>query len=144
MAESRAEAVYGASFIEWFAEEAKRTYGDTLPPFMKGKRSIVSKQPVGVSALITPWNFPMAMILRKCSAALAAGCTCLIKPSEETPLSALALAEVRVKVQPALCACTVLHATHTPNKNKIGLFNSLHTLCKWNVHYIATKYETLI
>lgn len=96
MAESRGEVAYGASFIEWFSEEAKRLYGDVIPPTAKGRRIIVTKEPVGVAALITPWNFPLAMVLRKASAALAAGCTCVIKPSEETPLIALALAEVGV------------------------------------------------
>jgi succinate-semialdehyde dehydrogenase/glutarate-semialdehyde dehydrogenase len=93
------EVAYAASFIEWFAEETKRIYGDIIPPYTKDKRIIAIKQPVGVAALVTPWNFPMAMVLRKASAALAAGCTCVVKPSEETPLTALALAEVRVKVQ---------------------------------------------
>ena len=94
MVESRAEVAYGVSFVEWFAEESKRVYGDILPPPVKGRRLIVNKQPLGVVALVTPWNFPVAMILRKAAAALAAGCTCVVKPSEETPLSALALAEV--------------------------------------------------
>ena len=92
--ESRAETAYGATFIEWFAEEAKRVYGDVVPPPVKGRRIIITKQPVGVAALVTPWNFPVAMILRKAAAALAAGCACVVKPSEETPLSALALAQV--------------------------------------------------
>ena len=70
-------------------------YGDVVPPPVRGRRIIITKQPVGVAALVTPWNFPVAMILRKAAAALAAGCTCVVKPSEETPLSALALAEVR-------------------------------------------------
>ena len=86
--------VYGASYIEWFSEEAKRIYGDIIPSHPKGRRSLVIKQPVGVAALITPWNFPVAMITRKTGAALAAGCSAVVKPSEETPLSALALAEV--------------------------------------------------
>lgn len=94
MFESRGEVRYGASFIEWFAEEGKRTYGDMIPPHMPGMRLLVSKQPVGVVGAITPWNFPNAMITRKVAPALAAGCTVVIKPSEETPLSALALAEL--------------------------------------------------
>ena len=93
--EARGEVAYGASFIEWFAEEAKRVYGDLIPPTAKGRRIVVTKQPVGVAALVTPWNFPMAVALRKVSAALAAGCVCIVKPSEETPLTTLALAEVR-------------------------------------------------
>jgi succinate-semialdehyde dehydrogenase/glutarate-semialdehyde dehydrogenase len=94
MAESRGEIAYGASFIEWFAEEAKRIYGDVIPPHQSDKRLVVIKQPVGVCAAITPWNFPHAMITRKCAPALAAGCTVVIKPAEQTPLSALALAEL--------------------------------------------------
>lgn len=94
LVESRAEVKYGASFIEWFAEEAKRVYGDIIPAHAPGLRVLVTKQPVGVSAAITPWNFPIAMITRKVAPALAAGCTVVIKPSEETPLSALAIAEL--------------------------------------------------
>jgi len=90
--ESRGEIKYGASFIEWFAEEAKRTYGDTIPSHGVDKRIITIKQPVGVVAAITPWNFPNAMITRKIAPALAAGCTVVIKPAHQTPLSALALA----------------------------------------------------
>ncbi len=94
LAEARGEVVYGASFIEWFAEEAKRVYGETIPTTDNNKRYIVIKQPVGVCAAITPWNFPIAMITRKVAPALAAGCTVVIKPAEATPLSALALAEL--------------------------------------------------
>jgi succinate-semialdehyde dehydrogenase / glutarate-semialdehyde dehydrogenase len=94
LTESRGEIAYGASFIEWFAEEARRVYGETLPvPFPHG-RAVVIKQPVGVIACITPWNFPNAMITRKAGAALAAGCTMVVKPAAETPLSALAMAEL--------------------------------------------------
>ena len=92
LAEAKGEIRYGASFIEWFAEEAKRNYGDVIPTFAKNKRIIVIKQAIGVVAAITPWNFPNAMITRKVAPALAAGCTVVIKPSEETPLSAYALA----------------------------------------------------
>lgn len=91
LTESRGEILYGASFIEWFAEEAKRTYGDVIPHDKQGRRLVVIKQPVGVVAAITPWNFPNAMITRKAGPALAAGCTIIIKPASETPLSALAL-----------------------------------------------------
>lgn len=91
LAESRGEILYGASFIEWFAEEAKRTYGDVIPHDKQGRRLVVIKQSVGVVAAITPWNFPNAMITRKAGPALAAGCTIVIKPASETPLSALAL-----------------------------------------------------
>jgi succinate-semialdehyde dehydrogenase/glutarate-semialdehyde dehydrogenase len=94
MAESRGEVVYGASFIEWFAEEAKRVYGDTIPTVASDRRLLVFKEPVGVAAAITPWNFPNAMITRKVAPALAAGCTVVVKPAEQTPLSALALAEL--------------------------------------------------
>lgn len=92
MTESRGEILYGASFIEWFAEEAKRTYGDVIPHDKQGRRLLVIRQPVGIVAAITPWNFPNAMITRKVGPALAAGCTVVIKPASETPLSALALA----------------------------------------------------
>ena len=94
LAEARGEIAYGASFIEWFAEEAKRVYGDTIPPQQVDKRILVLKQPIGVCAAITPWNFPNAMITRKAGAALAAGCTMVIKPASDTPLSALALCEL--------------------------------------------------
>ncbi|MGH7023320.1 MAG: NAD-dependent succinate-semialdehyde dehydrogenase [Caulobacteraceae bacterium] len=97
LAETRGEIAYGASFIQWFAEEAKRAYGDVIPAHADGKRILVLKQPVGVSAAITPWNFPNAMITRKCGPALAAGCAFAVKPSEETPLSALALAELAAR-----------------------------------------------
>ena len=94
LAEARGEVAYAASFIEWFGEEAKRIYGDTIPHPMSDKRIVVLKQPVGVVAGITPWNFPAAMITRKCAPALAAGCPVVIKPALETPFSALALAEL--------------------------------------------------
>jgi succinate-semialdehyde dehydrogenase/glutarate-semialdehyde dehydrogenase len=94
LAETRGEIAYGGAFIEWFAEEARRVYGDVIPTHQGGKRVLVIKQPVGVVGAITPWNFPNAMITRKCGPALAAGCTFVVKPSEETPLSALALAEL--------------------------------------------------
>ncbi|CAG0934515.1 MAG: Succinate-semialdehyde dehydrogenase [NADP(+)] GabD [Rhodocyclaceae bacterium] len=94
LAEAKGEIVYAASFVEWFAEEAKRVYGDTIPATQADKRLIVVKQPVGVCAAITPWNFPAAMITRKVAPALAVGCTVVVKPAEQTPLSALALAEL--------------------------------------------------
>jgi succinate-semialdehyde dehydrogenase/glutarate-semialdehyde dehydrogenase len=94
ISEARGEVRYGASFIEWFAEEGKRVYGDIIPPHGPNMRLLVTKQPVGVVGAITPWNFPNAMITRKVAPALAAGCTVVIKPSDETPLSALALAEL--------------------------------------------------
>jgi len=92
--ESMGEIVYAASFIEWFAEEGKRIYGDTIPQHAPGKRIVVTKEPIGVCAAITPWNFPAAMITRKCGPALAAGCTMVVKPATATPYSALALAEL--------------------------------------------------
>jgi succinate-semialdehyde dehydrogenase/glutarate-semialdehyde dehydrogenase len=91
LAEARGEVVYAASFIEWFAEEATRAYGDVVPSHKSGARVLVLKEPVGVVAAITPWNFPLAMVTRKLAPALAAGCTVVLKPSEETPLSANAL-----------------------------------------------------
>lgn len=94
LAESRGEIVYAASFIEWFAEEARRVYGETIPAASPDKRILVIKRPVGVTAAITPWNFPAAMITRKLGPALAAGCAMVIKPSELTPLSALELARI--------------------------------------------------
>jgi len=92
--EAMGEIIYGASFVEWFAEEGKRVYGDTIPAATADKRIVVIKQPIGVVGAITPWNFPNAMITRKCSPALAAGCTVVIKPAELTPYSAFALAEL--------------------------------------------------
>ncbi|SKA17663.1 NAD-dependent succinate-semialdehyde dehydrogenase [Pantoea eucalypti] len=92
LAEARGEVLYGASFVKWFAEEARRIYGDTIPAPSEDRRILVLKQPVGVAAAITPWNFPIAMITRKVAPALAAGCPIIVKPSELTPLSALALA----------------------------------------------------
>ncbi|HZF22476.1 MAG TPA: NADP-dependent succinate-semialdehyde dehydrogenase [Burkholderiales bacterium] len=94
LAEARGEIAYAASFIEWFAEEAKRVYGDVIPQHQADKRLVVIKQPVGVCGLITPWNFPAAMITRKAAPALAAGCTVVIKPATQTPYSAFALAEL--------------------------------------------------
>ncbi len=94
LAEARGEIAYAASFIEWFSEEAKRTYGDTIPSPAPNRHIVVVKQPVGVCAIITPWNFPAAMITRKVAPALAAGCTVVAKPAEQTPLTALALAEL--------------------------------------------------
>ncbi len=94
LAESRGEIAYAASFVEWFAEEAKRAYGQVIPSPFKDRQIVVTKEPVGVCAAITPWNFPSAMITRKVAPALAAGCTIVLKPAEQTPLSALALVEL--------------------------------------------------
>jgi succinate-semialdehyde dehydrogenase/glutarate-semialdehyde dehydrogenase len=112
LAEARGEIAYGASYIEWFAEEAKRIYGDTIPGPSDDKRIVVIRQPVGVVACITPWNFPNAMLTRKIAPALAAGCTVVCKPASETPLSALAIVELaeRAGVPPGvinvLCGVT--------------------------------------
>jgi succinate-semialdehyde dehydrogenase/glutarate-semialdehyde dehydrogenase len=105
LAESRGEITYAAGFIEWFAEEAKRVYGDTIPQNVKGRRIIVQKQPIGVFAAITPWNFPSAMITRKAGPGWAAGCTGIIRPASQTPFSALALAVLaeRAGMPPGVC-----------------------------------------
>ncbi|HPP83214.1 MAG TPA: NAD-dependent succinate-semialdehyde dehydrogenase [Rubrivivax sp.] len=97
LAEARGEVGYGASFVEWFAEQGRRVYGETIPSTDAGRRFLVVKQPVGVCAAITPWNFPIAMITRKVAPALAAGCTVVVKPAEQTPLSALAVAELALR-----------------------------------------------
>src|SRR5262249_39804229 len=92
--ESKGEVAYAASFLEWFGEEGKRVYGDTIPTYDTDKRLLVLKEPVGVVACITPWNFPLAMITRKAGPAIAAGCAVVLKPAPQTPFSALALAEL--------------------------------------------------
>ncbi|MEY2776528.1 MAG: hypothetical protein RLY30_626 [Pseudomonadota bacterium] len=97
LAEARGEVIYGASFIEWFAEEAKRVYGEVIPSPTTDRELLVFKEPIGVCAAITPWNFPLAMITRKCAPALAAGCTVVVKPAEATPLTALALGELALR-----------------------------------------------
>src|SRR5271170_941171 len=97
LAESKGEIVYAASFLEWFAEEGKRLYGDVIPGHQADKRILVLRQPVGVVAAITPWNFPAAMITRKAAPALAAGCTFVCKPATQTPYSALAMAELAAR-----------------------------------------------
>lgn len=114
LGEARGEVVYGASFIEWFAEEGKRAYGDVIPTVAPDRRLLVIKQPIGVCAAITPWNFPIAMITRKVGPALAAGCTVVAKPAEATPLSALALAELahRAGVPPGVFNVVTAHARH--------------------------------
>ena len=94
LAESRGEVAAGAAYVEWFAEEAKRAYGDVIPEPTRGRKLIVVKEPVGVVAAITPWNFPIAILARKIAPALAAGCTIVAKPAEDTPLSALAIARL--------------------------------------------------
>jgi len=117
LAEARGEIAYGASFIEWFAEEGRRVYGELIPETAPGKRLLVTHQPVGVVAAITPWNFPSAMITRKCAPALAAGCTVVLKPAEATPLSALALA---VLAERAGLPAGVLNIVTTADPAAIG------------------------
>ena len=99
LAEARGEVAYGASFVEWFAEEGKRIYGDVIPGPAADRRILTLKQPIGVIAAITPWNFPLAMITRKIAPALAAGCSTVVKPAEDTPLSALALVELAARAE---------------------------------------------
>ena len=118
IAEARGEVGYGASFIEWFAEEGKRTYGEVIPTPSNDRRIIVIKQPIGVVAAITPWNFPIAMITRKCAPALAAGCPVVIKPASETPLSALAIAELADQAGIPRGILNVVVGTHS---SEIGL-----------------------
>jgi succinate-semialdehyde dehydrogenase/glutarate-semialdehyde dehydrogenase len=122
LAEARGEVGYGASFLEWFAEEAKRIYGETIPTTDSNKRYIVIKQPIGVCAAITPWNFPIAMITRKVAPALAAGCPVVIKPAEQTPLSALAVAEL---AQRAGMPAGVLNVLCADSANSIDIGNVL-------------------
>ena len=103
--ESRGEVAYAAAFLEWFGEEAKRVYGDTIPGHQHDKRIVVVKQPIGVVACITPWNFPLAMVTRKAGPAIASGCTVVLKPASQTPFSALALAELGERAGAARRAC---------------------------------------
>lgn len=118
LAEARGEVVYGASFVEWFAEEARRIYGETIPTTDPAKRYLVIKQPIGVCAAITPWNFPIAMITRKVAPALAAGCPVVIKPAEQTPLSALAAAEL---AQRAGMPAGVLNVLSADSANSVAI-----------------------
>jgi succinate-semialdehyde dehydrogenase / glutarate-semialdehyde dehydrogenase len=117
-AEAKGEVAYGASFVEWFAEEAKRVNGETLPQFDNNRRLMVLKQPIGVCAAITPWNFPLAMITRKVAPALAAGCPVIIKPAELTPLTALAAAELAIR---AGIPAGVLNMITADDKNSIAV-----------------------
>jgi len=121
LAEAKGEVGYGASFIEWFAEEAKRVYGETIPTTDNNKRYLVIKQPIGVCAAITPWNFPIAMITRKVAPALAAGCPVVIKPAEQTPLSALACAELaqRAGMPPGVLNVITADATRSIEIGKV-------------------------
>ncbi|MEZ6023094.1 MAG: NAD-dependent succinate-semialdehyde dehydrogenase [Hyphomonadaceae bacterium] len=120
VAEAKGEAAYGAAFVEWFAEEAKRAYGRVIPQTAANRRYVTIKQPVGVCAAITPWNFPMAMITRKAGPALAAGCTIVLKPPSQTPLTALALAELGEKAGlPAGVFNVVTTHDHTADVGKV-------------------------
>jgi succinate-semialdehyde dehydrogenase/glutarate-semialdehyde dehydrogenase len=129
LGEARGEVAYGASFLEWFAEEGKRAYGDVIPTVASDRRLLVIKQPIGVCAAITPWNFPIAMITRKVGPALAAGCTVVAKPAEATPLSALALAELahRAGVPPGVFNVVTADAGHAP---AIGLELCTHPVVR--------------
>ena len=118
LAESLGEIMYGASFVEWFAEEAKRVYGDVIPTHLPDRRILTIKQPIGVVAAITPWNFPTAMITRKAAPALAAGCPIVIKPASETPLSALAPAELAAQ---AGIPAGVFNVITTKNSRAVGV-----------------------
>ncbi len=123
LAEAKGEVQYGASFIEWFAEEARRVYGDVIPSPAGNKRLLTIKQPIGVVAAITPWNFPIAMITRKIAPALAAGCTVVLKPAEDTPLSALALAQLALE---AGFPEGVLNVVPTLQAAKVGKLLTTH------------------
>ncbi len=126
-AEARAEIAYGASYIEWFAEEARRVYGDVVPAPVAGREILVLKEPVGVTAAITPWNFPSAMVARKIAPALAVGCTCVVKPAAETPLSALALGAL---AQEAGFPAGVLNVLPTSRTEEVGLVLTTHKLVR--------------
>ncbi|HHI4976032.1 TPA: NAD-dependent succinate-semialdehyde dehydrogenase [Vibrio parahaemolyticus] len=127
LAEAQGEVLYGASFIEWFAEEAKRTYGETIPAPSADKRLVTIKQPIGVACAITPWNFPIAMITRKAGPALAAGCSFVVKPSESTPLSAFAVAELAYQ---AGVPRDVLQVVLGENSRQVGAIFTSHSLIR--------------
>lgn len=118
-AEARGEVAYGASFVEWYAEQAKRVNGETLPTFDNDRRLFVLRQPIGVCAAITPWNFPLAMITRKVAPALAAGCPVVIKPAELTPLSALAAAELAARAGMPPGVLNVVTGTDSPGLGRV-------------------------
>ncbi|WP_417877169.1 NAD-dependent succinate-semialdehyde dehydrogenase [Vibrio sp.] len=127
LAEAQGEVLYGASFIEWFAEEAKRTYGETIPSPSADKRLVTIKQPIGVACAITPWNFPIAMITRKAGPALAAGCSFIVKPSEATPFSAFAVAELAYQ---AGIPRDVLQVVLGESSRQIGAIFTSHPLIR--------------
>lgn len=124
LAESMSEVVYGASFVEWFAEEAKRIYGDVIPANANDKRIIVLRQAIGVAAAITPWNFPLAMITRKVAPALAAGCTSVVKPAEATPLTALLLAQIAEEAGVPAGVLNIVTTLHSSEAGKEFCENS--------------------
>ena len=134
--EAKGEVAYGASFVEWFAEEAKRTYGDVMPAPTPDKRILTLKQPIGVVAAITPWNFPVAMITRKVAPALAAGCTVVLKPSEETPLCALALAELAEQAGLPAGVLNIVPTTHSAAVGEVLLVALLYATAPF---IVATK-----
>ena len=119
LAEARAEVAYGASFIEWFAEEGKRAYGRTIPTTFASKRYLTIKQPIGVVAAIAPWNFPIAMITRKVAPALASGCTIVVKPAEETPLCALAIAKLGMDAGLPAGVLNIVTTADAPSVGKV-------------------------
>ena len=119
LAEARAEVAYGASFIEWFAEEGKRAYGRTIPTTVASKRYLTIKQPIGVVAAIAPWNFPIAMITRKVAPALASGCTIVVKPAAETPLCALAIAKLALDAGLPAGVLNIVTTTDAPGVGKV-------------------------
>ena len=119
LTEARGEVAYGASFVEWFAEEGKRAYGHTIPTTVASRRYVTIKQPIGVCAAITPWNFPIAMITRKVGCALAAGCTIVVKPSEETPLCALAVAKLALDAGVPPGVFNVITSLDAPGVGKV-------------------------
>ncbi|WP_262694241.1 NAD-dependent succinate-semialdehyde dehydrogenase [Kordiimonas aquimaris] len=127
LAEARGEVAYGASFVEWFAEEGKRAYGDVIPTHNPASRIVVMKQPIGVVAAITPWNFPVAMITRKVAPALAAGCPMIVKPAEATPLSALAIEELARR---AGIPDDVFRIVTTSSPREVGEVLTTHPLIK--------------
>ena len=119
LAEARGEVAYGAAFVEWFAEEGKRAYGKTIPTTMGSKRYLTIKQPIGVVAAIAPWNFPIAMITRKVAPALAAGCTIVVKPAEDTPLCALAIAKLAMDAGVPAGVFNVITTQEAPAVGKV-------------------------
>ncbi|KAJ1528198.1 hypothetical protein HK405_002753, partial [Cladochytrium tenue] len=118
--ESRGEVMYAAGYVRWYAEEAPRMYGDVVPENVAGRRILVSKEPLGVCGLITPWNFPLAMAARKLAPALAAGNTCVLKPAPETPLTALAMAELCARAGVPAGALSVVPAARGASAAAVG------------------------